>query len=203
MTWLTWPNRISIARILLVVPLVVCLLNLGDWPPARRWALGLFCLLTFGDALDGYLARRLRQETPLGRFLDPLADKLMLTCSVVLLAIPQTAVPQAPLPNWVPVLAIGKDILVVLGFALVYATTGRFFVCPRPLGKACTLVQSVMIAAVLLAPDLPGAFGRVLPVLYYGTGGLAVAAALDYLLIGNRFARQVHQESLPREDTHE
>ncbi|MHC4236594.1 MAG: CDP-alcohol phosphatidyltransferase family protein [Planctomycetota bacterium] len=200
MTWLTWPNRITIARILLVAPVVVCLLNLNaPWPPARRLALGLFCLIALGDALDGYLARRRHEETPLGRFLDPLADKLLLSCSVVLLALPGTAIPGAKLPNWVPVLAIGKDLLVVLGFALVYATTGRFFVRPRLLGKGCTVVQSAMIMAVLLAPDLPAGFRRLLPVLYWMTGGLAVVAAVDYLRIGNRFARQVHQQRPPSE----
>jgi len=71
------------------------------------------------------------------------------------------------------------------------------------LGKACTLVQSVTIVAVLLAPDVPVAFRRLLPGLYYLTGGLAAAAALDYLRIGNRFARQVHQESMQREHVDE
>ena len=198
MAWLNWPNRITIVRILLVVPLVVCLLNLNQPDlPARHLALGLFCLLAFGDALDGYLARRLKEETPLGRLLDPLADKLMVTCCVILLALPATAVTGAKLPNWVPVLAVGKDLLVTIGFALVYVTTAQYFVRPRPLGKTCTLVESVMIAAVLLAPDLPVTLQRLLPVLFYATGVLAVASALDYLWIGNRFARQVHQESTP------
>ena len=200
MTWLTWPNRITIVRIMLVVPLVVCLLNLDDSRPyTRRLALGLFALVALADALDGYLARRLRQETLLGRFLDPLADKLVMTCCLVLLALPATAVPESRLPNWVPVLAIGKDVLVTLGFILVYAATGRFFIRPRLLGKGCTVVQSALIAAVLLAPDLPADYRRPLPVLYYLTGGLAVTAVVDYLRIGNRFARQVHQESMQRD----
>ncbi len=196
MTWLNWPNRITIVRILLVVPLVVCLLNLNKPDvPARYLALGLFCLLAAADALDGDLARRLGEETPLGRFLDPVADKLMITCSVILLALPATAVPGAQLPNWVPVLAVGKDLLVTVGFGLVYVTTGCYFVQPRPLGKLCTLIESVMIAVVLLAPDLPQSLRGLLPVLFYATAISVVAAALDYLWIGNRFARQVHQES--------
>jgi len=198
MTWLTWPNRITIARILLVAPVVVCLLDLNHpGLPTRRLALVLFGLMMLADALDGFLARRLKQETPLGRFLDPMADKLLLSFAVLLLAWPATAVPDARLPNWVPVLAIGKDLVVTLGFALVRMTTGRYFVQPRPLGKACTLVQSATVAAVLLAPDLPDLFRRVLPVLYYATGGLAVTATLDYLRIGNRFARSVHQAGTP------
>lgn len=193
MTWLTWPNRITIARILLIVPLVLCLLNMEQWPGVgRRVALGLFCVIALGDALDGYLARRLGKVTPLGRFLDPLADKLVMTCTIILLAVPATAVPGARLPNWVPVLLIGKDLLVIVGFGLVYATTQQFYVQPRLLGKACTLIQSLMIVAVLVSPDLPVLVRPVLAGIYWAAGGLAVAAAVDYLRQGNQFARQHH-----------
>ena len=64
MKWLNWPNRFTIARILFVAPLVICLLNLGEWEHARHVALGLFCAVSLTDALDGYLARR-RYETQL------------------------------------------------------------------------------------------------------------------------------------------
>ena len=70
MTWLNWPNRISIARIILVAPLVICLLNLNaGWVGWRYFAFGLFVVTACSDGLDGYLARRLNEETPLGRFL--------------------------------------------------------------------------------------------------------------------------------------
>ena len=198
MTWLNWPNRITIVRILLIVPLVLCLLNINESRlPVRRIALVLFCLIALGDALDGYLARLLHEETPLGRFLDPLADKLLMTCSVILLALPSTAVPGFLLPNWVTVMVIGKDLLVTIGFGLVYATTGQFFVKPRILGKTAMLTQSVMIAAVLLAPDLPATLIRALEMLYYVVAGLAAAAAIDYLIIGNRFARETHRKGGP------
>ncbi len=68
MKWLNWPNRFTIARIVFVGPLVICLLNMGQWEHARHVALGLFCAVSLTDALDGYLARRLNEETPLGRF---------------------------------------------------------------------------------------------------------------------------------------
>lgn len=198
MTWLTWPNRITIARIFMIVPLVLCLLNMDEWSgTGRRMALGLFGLIALGDALDGYLARRLGKVTPLGRFLDPLADKLLMTCTVILLAVPATAVPGARLPNWVPVLLIGKDVLVTVGFGLVYATTQKFYIQPRMLGKVCTLIQSAMIVAVLASPDLPQIVGQILPGLQVAAGGLAVAAAVDYLREGNQFARRHHaQEGL-------
>ena len=161
MTWLNWPNRITIARILLVAPLVICLLNINiGWSGWRHLALGLFTVMALSDALDGFLARRLKEETPLGRFLDPVADKLLITSAIVLLAVEATAVPGFKLPSWVPVIAVGKEVLTLIGFGLVYVVTGEFFVRPRVFGKACSLVQLLMIAFCLLAPDLPPVLQR-------------------------------------------
>jgi len=196
MTWLNWPNRITIARIILVVPFVICMLNLNTgWIAWRRIALGVFCLMAVSDALDGFLARRLGEETPLGRFLDPVADKLLVACAFVLLAVESTAVEDFRLPSWVVVIAIGKEVLTVIGFGLVYATTREFFIEPRIFGKACTLVQLVMIAFVLVAPDLPAELAGVLPALWWLASALAIVATVDYLRIGNRFAAQCHAET--------
>ena len=193
MTWLNWPNRITIVRIVLIAPLVICLLNLNTgWAGWRPLAIALFAVMAFSDALDGFLARLLDEETPLGRFLDPVADKLLITCAVILLAAETTAVENFALPSWVPVIAIGKDVLIVLGFVLVYLTTGAYLVKPRVWGKMCTLVQLVMIAYVLLAPDLPGVLQVFLPALCWTASGLAIVAVADYVRIGNRFAAESH-----------
>ena len=193
MTWLNWPNRITITRIILVAPFVICLLNLNvGWAGWRHASLTLFMIVALSDALDGFLARRLDEETPLGRFLDPVADKLLISCAVVMLAIDATAVPDVKLPSWVPVIALGKDVLVVIGFGLVHAVTGEFFIQPRIWGKLCTLVQLAMIAGVLAAPDLPVALVRGLPVSWWLASGLAIVAAVDYLRVGNRFAAEHH-----------
>ena len=112
MAWLNWPNRITIARIVLVGPLVICLLRLNSgWEHWRHLALALVTITALSDALDGFLARRLGEETPLGRFLDPVADKLLIACAVVLLSVNSTAVIGFRLPSWVPVVALGKDVL--------------------------------------------------------------------------------------------
>jgi CDP-diacylglycerol--glycerol-3-phosphate 3-phosphatidyltransferase len=188
---LNWPNRISLARILLVPPYVICLLNLNetnaDW---RHIALIMFVVMALSDALDGYLARRWKESTALGRFLDPLGDKLLVTASMVLLSIDATAVHGFQLPNWVPVIAIGKDVLTVLGFLVVYMVTGKYFIQPRVLGKACTLIQSVMIGFSLAAPDFPSWAQALWPILYTVASAAAVAAFVDYVRIGNRFASQ-------------
>ena len=203
MTWLNWPNRITIGRILLVTPLVICLLNLNSGGTAwRHVAFGLVVVMAVSDALDGFLARRLNEETPLGRFLDPVADKLLIVCAVVLLAIDSTAVPGFKLPSWVPVIALGKDVLTLIGFAMVYATTGQYFVRARIWGKACTLVQLVMIAYCLVAPDLAAPLRRAWPGLYGLASALAIIAIVDYLKIGNRFAADYHAK-MQRSDPHD
>jgi len=193
MGWLNWPNRITVARMLLVAPLVICMLNLtSGWSGWRYLAMAIFGAMAFSDALDGFLARRLQSETPLGRFLDPVADKLLIVSTVILLATDATAVPGFKLPSWVPVIIIGKDVFTVIGFGLVYATTGEFFVQTRFWGKACTVVQSAMIGFCLLAPDLPLVVQKPWPFVYCLAAGLAVVATVDYLRIGNRFAAEQH-----------
>ena len=194
MTWLNWPNRITICRIVLVVPFVICLLNLNvGWAGWRYVAVVLFALMAASDALDGYLARRLGEETPLGRFLDPVGDKLLVASAVVLLSIDATSVPGFRLPSFVPVIAVGKDVLTVIGFGLVHATTGELFVQPRILGKACTLVQLTMVGYCLVAPDLAPILPHgILWVLCWVASALAVAAVVDYVRVGNRFAAESH-----------
>src|SRR5438105_3263751 len=107
---LTWANRVTIVRILLVGPFILLFLSLADSP--ARWkrlaVLGLFAATALTDMLDGYLARRLHQTSHLGRLLDPLADKLLVLSSLVLLVVlgvaPDPGSPAtAPLrlPVWV------------------------------------------------------------------------------------------------------
>lgn len=185
---LNWPTRITLARILLVPPYVICLLNLNEeWTGWRYVAFVMFTFMGLSDALDGYLARRWKEATALGRFLDPVGDKLLVTASMILLAIDSTAVHGFRLPNWVPVIAIGKDVLTVIGFLVIYAITGKYYIQPRIWGKACTLIQLVMIGFSLIAPDLPSWMWRGWPVLCWIASAAAVVAFVDYVRIGNRF----------------
>ena len=196
--YLGWPNRITLARLFLIGPFSVCLLNLNepgkDW--LRRTALAVYALMALSDFLDGWLARRLHDESPLGKFLDPLADKLLVTISVLFLGISGIVRMTDGEPvrfgvaNWVVVAAIGKDLVVSIGFALVYLTTGRVFIQARRVGKWCTAVQLVLVLVVLLAWDLPRAAWPATDYLSYLATGLAVAAALDYVVLGVRYVGQ-------------
>jgi CDP-diacylglycerol--glycerol-3-phosphate 3-phosphatidyltransferase len=192
---LSWPNRISILRLLLVGPFVVLLLNQRQWGHVARYTgLGIFLVMAFSDFLDGVLARRLDSKTRLGSILDPLADKTLIIFSVLLLARQESAVPGAKLPNWVVVAVVAKDLWVIVGFVVVYLVTDRFRVRPTLAGKASTAGQLVMVICVLLAPELDrlgcGSLraGRALLwVTSCGVVGLSVLAIMAYTRLGLGF----------------
>ncbi|RIK63808.1 MAG: hypothetical protein DCC65_15315 [Planctomycetota bacterium] len=194
---LGWPNRISIGRVLCVAPFVVILLKLHEpGHGALRWfAICLFAVMAVSDWLDGYLARRLHDTSPLGAFLDPLADKLLIFVAVIILAVRGIADDTDPaalrrlrLPEWVAVAAIGKDLIVCIGFAILRLSTGRIHIHPRRLGKWCTTVQLLTVLSMLVWPDLPPRLDRVPELLWIAATILAALAALDYIRLGSRLA---------------
>ncbi|HEX3050479.1 MAG TPA: CDP-alcohol phosphatidyltransferase family protein [Aggregatilineaceae bacterium] len=197
MRTMSWPNRLTVTRILLIGPFVVALLNLRDpyWgQTARHAAVTFFFLMAITDGLDGYLARRLHQETMAGKLLDPLADKLLMLSSVIFLAHEGTHVPGALLPAVVAVAAVGKDLIVVLGFFIIYFSTSKVFIKPSRPGKWCTAVQLGMIIAILLSPDLPQQLEILPRILWWLATALALLATVTYFQMGRRFI--AHQESL-------
>lgn len=190
---LSWPNRITITRILLVGPFAVALLHLQnpEWGEHARWAaLVVFAVMAISDGLDGYLARRLREETTIGQFLDPLADKLLILCSVAILAHEGTHVTDTLLPAFVAVIAIGKDLIIVIGFCIIYFATSCAYVDPKRVGKWCTTFQLLMVIAILLAPDLPGILSYLPNVLWWAASILAVATMVTYFQLGRRFVTE-------------
>lgn len=157
LNFLTPANQITIVRILLIFPFVICLLKMGiedvgHW--IRLSAVLIFSAMAISDALDGYWARKNQQVSPLGAFLDPMADKLMITCACVILAAGQTAVEGFQLPLTVVVLIIGKDILLLLGFVVTYFLTGKTHISPIWAGKASTFLQISMVFSVLIGPEM-------------------------------------------------
>ncbi len=194
---LSWPTRITLVRIFLIIPFVVCMLDTHDpqFSPAgqnflRHAAIGLFFIMAVSDAVDGYWARHRRQITKLGSFLDPLADKLLITCASLLLVSGRGHVDGFPLPMTVVVLIIGKDVLITIGFLVMYLITSRLHIVPVFAGKLATALQLTMVTAVLVGPDLveviPGYRGFV-HVLWWSAAVAAVVAALVYIRNGSRY----------------
>ena len=184
---LSWPNRISLLRLLLVGPFLVL-------------ALAIFLVTALSDLVDGLLARRLNAKSRLGAILDPLADKALIICAVVLLSARNSASGML-LPNWVVVAVVGKDLWVVVGCVVVYLVTDRLRVQPTAAGKLSTFGQLVLVGYVLLAPDLEalvaglGRWGIL--VLSCGVAGLSVLAIITYTRLGLSFTMA---EGKPLED---
>ena len=197
---LSWPTRITILRILLIVPFVGCMLNTHDPQLSvaarnalRCAAVAIFLVMAASDALDGYLARHHRQITKLGTFLDPLADKLLITSASLLLVSQRGHVEGFLLPVTVVVLIIGKDVLITIGFVVLYLITSQTHIVPVWAGKLATALQLSMVAAVLVAPELslviPG-YRWFLRALWWSAAAVAVLAALIYIRNGSRYIEQ-------------
>jgi CDP-diacylglycerol--glycerol-3-phosphate 3-phosphatidyltransferase len=117
---------------------------LVDVPYGDVFALAVFVVAAASDSLDGYLARRFRQTTVIGAFLDPLADKLIVTAALVSL------VELGELSAWVAMVVIGRE-LAVTGLRMVAAVQGTVILASR-WGKAKTASQMLAIAALIIEP---------------------------------------------------
>jgi CDP-diacylglycerol--glycerol-3-phosphate 3-phosphatidyltransferase len=162
--------------------------------PARWWAVGIFAVMAATDKLDGYLARRLGQSTHLGTILDPLADKLLIVCSTILLSFDWVASPGYKIPKLVVAAIYGKDVIVAVGALVLLALAGKVSVHPRILGKLSTGLQLALVMATLIGPDLnrarAGLAGGMLRVLWWSVSVVALAACADYLWQGWRQFRE-------------
>ncbi|TKJ36395.1 MAG: hypothetical protein CEE38_11290 [Planctomycetes bacterium B3_Pla] len=202
---LNWANRITIFRILLIIPFVSFMLKINDpvlgdsGRNAMRYAaILLFLLMAVSDGIDGYLARRKNQITKLGAFLDPIADKLLMTCACLLLASERAHVEVFLLPPTVVVLIIGKDLFLLIGFVIVYLITSQIHIAPVFVGKLATALQLSMVAGILIAPEassvLPGWIWLwLLRSLWWSAAGTAILATLIYIRAGSRYIEQYEQ----------
>jgi cardiolipin synthase len=141
---MTIPNLLSVLRIALI-PLFILAVVYGH----PTTALFLFVGAGLTDALDGFIARFFDQRSELGAFLDPMADKLMLTATYVALALPETGIAH-PIPVWVPVLTIARDVMIVTLSLILNLSFGIRSFPPSLPGKCTTFVQIAYAVAVLL-----------------------------------------------------
>jgi CDP-diacylglycerol--glycerol-3-phosphate 3-phosphatidyltransferase len=150
------PNHVTITRIALIPVLVPLLLARDDYEWGGWVALGLFALLSATDGLDGYLARSRNKVTRLGVFLDPLADKLLVTAALI------TLVQLDEIKAWVVVLILSRE-FAVTGLRAIAASDGVVLAASW-FGKLKTTVQIALVAA-LIVPDTPDWLGTWLTVL--------------------------------------
>lgn len=173
-------NWLTIARIVLI-PVFVTLV-VYDRVGLALWT---FVLAALTDTLDGYIARTRGNTTRLGAFLDPLADKLLLTASFVTLTYRFPWV----LPFWLTAVVLSRDLVLILVAVLIMLTGGQIHPAPTMLGKTSTVFQMVAVAVALLgAAGLePGAALRL--GLNTVTAMLTVASGAQYLVLAPRYVQ--------------
>src|ERR1700739_3706115 len=171
----TAPNLLTVLRICLAPFLVMAVLE-------GHFAAGLALFIAAGltDALDGLLARMLKQRTALGQYLDPIADKLLLSTLFLVLMY------KGLMPTTVTILVFGRDVGILLVAAVLYAVAGRREFGPSIFGKANTLAQVTAVAVVLLHQLTVAKWVVILRLIALdATVGLTVASGLHYAWIAS------------------
>lgn len=176
---LTIPNLLSLLRMGLVPVFIIAVLD-GE----MRKALLIFAIAGITDALDGFIARFWGQQSLLGTYLDPIADKLLLTSAYIALSIPSLN-HGLLIPVWITVLVISRDVLMVIVALVMSLAAGVRSFPPTVLGKVTTVFQVVTVVLVLLTGLFPSVEPVTLGVVYLMTG-LTVASGLNYVYRSNR-----------------
>lgn len=157
-------------------------------------ALGVFICAGLTDGLDGLLARRFDQRSQLGTILDPIADKLMMVTAFIVLSMrsifPAPLPPHLPVPFWVTIAVISRDVFIIVGAAAINIMTGFRGFRPSWLGKINTTVQIVAIAAIMFAASVPYYTGYYLPTVYATTFAFAVLSGLHYIFFASKLLNE-------------
>ena len=166
------PNKLTVARMILVPFLVVFLLT-GWGGEANRWiCLAIFVAASVTDWFDGHLARKYHLIPNFGKFMDPLADKL-LVCSAMICMIEVDK-----LPAWVVIIIIGRE-FIISGFRLIAAENG-IVIAANYWGKFKTVSQMIMI--ILLMLDFGGVFAVLTQIFIWLSVALTIISLLTYIM---------------------
>ena len=186
---ITLPNLLTVFRMALI-PVFVSLLFYQKF----LLALGIFIVAGITDGLDGLLARRFHQQSPLGRILDPIADKMMLVTSFVVLSmrgVYPIPIPQhLPIPFWVTITVISRDVFILVGAAAINMVTGFRAFQPSLPGKVSTVIQIVAVATVMLAAQTHVGTGYYLPTVYASVFALTLLSGVHYIFFVSRLLNE-------------
>ena len=142
----TIPNYISIFRLMIIPVFVIALLDFSESGVEISWltAVIAFCVASISDGIDGYIARRFKQRSELGTFLDPMADKLLLLSGLIILSFSSDHLPK--LPVWMIGMVFGRDLFLLLGFFVITYWCGKMKIQPHFLSKCATVLQMFVVA---------------------------------------------------------
>lgn len=187
----TIPNLLSILRMGLVPLFIIAVI---DGYSLR--ALLIFLAAGITDALDGFIARVWKQQSLLGTYLDPVADKLLLVSAYVTLSIPSLN-QGTQIPLWVTVLVIARDVLLVVMALVLYLAAGVRSFPPSVLSKINTVLQVVTVVLVLLSNTLPRLrwIDLIADGAIYVVAALTLASGLHYVIrVGRLQPAKAQQE---------
>ncbi len=182
-------NQLTIAR-MAMIPLLITLLLSNH----HGWALLVFILAGLTDALDGVIARRYQQSSSLGAFLDPMADKLLMTACFIILSLPDhpRSVPDFQITNHIPlyltVVTISRDVFIVMIALVIHLTSGLTRFVPTMLGKLTTVTQVASIGTVLLFNYWQREAPVVIGALVWLTLAMTLSSGLHYIYHATRIA---------------
>lgn len=179
---MNFANKITISRIILVPVFIAALIYYRPGQEMFRYmAFLIFSVAVLSDAVDGLIARRRPSKSRLGPFLDPIADKLLLVSAFVTLSLNS----NFSLPAWLTIIVVSRDVIILLGSALIHIQTASLHIEPSRLGKMTTFFQMSTILATLLLPD----FSRFL---WHLTAFFTICSGAGYIIRGSRILTE-HQ----------
>lgn len=168
------PNKITMFRVVLI-PFFVFFMLSTQIPYYNYIAVGIFIVASLTDMLDGYIARKYNLISNFGKFMDPLADKLLVSSALICFL----AVPNNPMPVWVVIVIISRE-FIISGFRLVASDAG-VVIAASYWGKIKTVVQ--MLMSVLLIVNFQNhIIDMVELALIYAAAVLTVISLVDYLV---------------------
>jgi cardiolipin synthase len=166
----TVPNQITLLR-LGFLPIFLILISYEHY----RWALAVLVLAGLSDGIDGLLARQLNQRSSLGAYLDPIADKLLLSSSFVILAF------KKEIAWWLTIIVLSRDVLILVVAVVIILIWGYRPFPPSLLGKMTTFLQIVLVFTVVLGAAYPNPLlGSIKQILIYLVATLATVSAFQY-----------------------
>ena len=169
--FLSVPNQLTVFRLLMLPFILIAMIY--------RWhdiALGLFLLAVITDVIDGIIARRLNQQTLLGAYLDPIADKLLLSSAFIVQAV------IGAIPWWLTILVLSRDLIILSTVLVVMLATETRNFPPSAFGKANTVVQAATIATVVLYNASQAVWtGQLLSVLIWVAAATTLASSAHYM----------------------
>jgi cardiolipin synthase len=193
---MTFANKVTFFRILCLPLFVASLLYYYYLHKGyiRWWAIAIFLLAVISDVVDGYIARVKKERTKVGSLLDPLADKFFLSIAFLTLYIVDNFSGGIRIPLWVVLIVISRDIIMLLGAAIILIFKQNLEVVPTVWGKLTTFFQVATVFCILIQSPVARFFWII-------AGVITVVSGTDYLLKGIRILNAAELKSntnLPR-----